>query len=175
MRRKVCREQIFKLLFQVEFNNKEEYKDLAERYCEILKESEESKLTLTDEEQEYVQSKYLKITEHIDSLDEQLNAASDDWKTSRMGKVELAILRLALYEMNEDEDIPESVAINEAVELAKKYGSDEAYAFVNGILAKCAKNTDAHKEAENKTEKVRPWKNKQGARIVVKGSQQTDS
>lgn len=175
MRRKVCREQIFKLLFQVEFNKKEEYKDLAERYCEILKEEEDAKVTLSDEESSYVREKYLKITEHIDSLDEQLNAASQDWKTSRMGKVELAILRLALYEMNEDEDIPESVAINEAVELAKKYGSDEAYAFVNGILAKCAKNTEAHKEAENKTEKVRPWKNKQGARIVVKGSQQTDS
>lgn len=175
MRRKVCREQIFKLLFQVEFNSKEEYKDLAERYCEILKEGEENKVTLTEEEEQYVQGKYLKITEKIESLDEQLNAASNDWKTTRMGKVELAILRLALYEMTEDEDIPESVAINEAVELAKKYGSDEAYAFVNGILAKCAKNTEAHKEAENKTEKVRPWKNKQEARIVVKGSSQTDS
>lgn len=175
MRRKVCREQIFKLLFQVEFNSKEEYEALAERFQEMSGDEEVEKCELSAEEEDYVQSKYLSITGHIDELDEQLNAASLDWKTGRMGKVELAILRLALYEMNEDEDIPESVAINEAVELAKKYGSDEAYAFVNGILAKCAKNTEAHKEAENKTEKVRPWKNKQGARIVVKGSGSTDS
>ena len=53
-----------------------------------------------------------------------------------MGKAELTILRLAVYEMKYDEDIPVGVAINEAVELAKKFGSEEAPAFVNGILAK---------------------------------------
>ena len=56
------------------------------------------------------------------------------WKTGRMGKAELAILRLAVYEMKYDEDVPVKVAINEAVELAKKFGGDESPAFVNGIL-----------------------------------------
>ena len=58
------------------------------------------------------------------------------WKTDRMGKSELAIIRLAVYEMLYDETVPVKVAINEAVDLARKYGGDESPAFVNGILAK---------------------------------------
>ena len=60
------------------------------------------------------------------------------WKTQRMGKVDLTIIRLALYEILYDEDIPTGVAINEAVELAKRYGTDESPSFVNGVLAKLA-------------------------------------
>ena len=59
-----------------------------------------------------------------------------NWTTRRMGKVELTILRLALYEIKHDDDVPEKVAINEAVELAKKFGGDDSPAFINGILAK---------------------------------------
>lgn len=55
-----------------------------------------------------------------------------------MGRVDLTILRLAVYEMKFDEDIPEKVAINEAVELSKKFGGDESPAFINGVLAKIA-------------------------------------
>ena len=61
---------------------------------------------------------------------------AEGWKTRRMGKVELTILRLAVYEIQYDEEIPEKVAINEAVELAKKFGRDESPAFINGVLAK---------------------------------------
>ena len=60
------------------------------------------------------------------------------WKTSRMGKVDLTIIRLAVYELKYEEDIPTGVAINEAVELAKKYGTDTSSSFVNGVLAKLA-------------------------------------
>ena len=60
------------------------------------------------------------------------------WKTGRMNKADLTILRLAVYEMKWDEDIPVKVAINEAVELAKKYSSDEGPSFINGVLAKIA-------------------------------------
>ena len=67
-----------------------------------------------------------------------LDESSKGWKTSRMGKVELTILRLAVYEMKFDEDMPEKVAINEAVELARKFGGNDAPAFVNGVLAKLA-------------------------------------
>ena len=67
-----------------------------------------------------------------------LNEASKGWKVNRMSKVDLAIMRLAVYEMKMDEDIPVKVAINEAVELAKKFGGDDSPAFVNGVLAKLA-------------------------------------
>ena len=67
-----------------------------------------------------------------------INEKADNWSTERMGKVELTILRLALFELKFDEQIPTGVAIDEAVELAKKFGQDGSSAFVNGILAKFA-------------------------------------
>ena len=72
----------------------------------------------------------------IDSL---LNENAKGWKTTRMNKVDLSVLRLAVYEMKWDEDIPEGVAINEAVELAKRFGGENSGSFVNGILGKLAK------------------------------------
>ena len=65
-----------------------------------------------------------------------MNEVAKGWKTTRMGKVDLTIIRLAVYEMKYEEDIPVKVAINEAVELAKQYGTDDSPAFVNGILAR---------------------------------------
>ena len=65
-----------------------------------------------------------------------LNEHVTGWKTSRMNTVDLSILRLAVYEMKYDEDVPVGVAINEAVELAKKYSGDEGPAFINGVLAR---------------------------------------
>ena len=72
----------------------------------------------------------------IPEIDEAINSVAEGWKTGRMGTVELTILRLAVYELKHDAEVPDQVAINEAVELAKKFGGDEAPAFVNGILAK---------------------------------------
>ena len=71
-------------------------------------------------------------------IDDLLNENVTGWKTGRMNKVDLSILRLAIYEMKWDDDVPVSVAINEAVELAKRFGGEESPAFVNGILAKFA-------------------------------------
>ena len=76
------------------------------------------------------------IVGKIPELDARIDEVAQGWKTSRMGKVELTILRQAVYEMQYDEEIPEKVAINEAVELAKKFGRDESPAFINGVLAK---------------------------------------
>ena len=74
--------------------------------------------------------------EKLELLDDKINQVAQGWKTKRMGKVELTILRLAVYEMDYDEEIPEKVAINEAVELAKKFGGEDAPSFINGVLAK---------------------------------------
>jgi len=71
-------------------------------------------------------------------LDAQLNEKAEGWDIKRIGKVELTVMRLALYEMQHDDDVPVSVAINEAVELAKKFGQDNSGSFVNAILAKFA-------------------------------------
>ena len=77
------------------------------------------------------------IIEKIPEIDEKLDQVAAGWKTKRMGKVELTILRLAVYEMEYDDSIPDKVSVNEAVELAKKFGGSDSPSFVNGVLAKC--------------------------------------
>ncbi|MBQ8040068.1 MAG: transcription antitermination factor NusB, partial [Lachnospiraceae bacterium] len=85
-----------------------------------------------------IAQKYEKISEKITQIDEMINEKTEGWKTGRMGKVDLTILRLAVYEILFDDSIPTQVAINEAVELAKKFGRDESAKFINGVLAKFA-------------------------------------
>ena len=82
--------------------------------------------------------KFNRILDRLKQIDRVLNERVKGWDTGRMGKVDLAILRLAVYEVLFDEEIPTGVAINEAVELAKKYGQDSSPAFINGVLAKFA-------------------------------------
>lgn len=86
----------------------------------------------------YIAGKYAGIADRLASIDDLLNEKAEKWTTDRMGKAELTILRLAVYEILFDEDVPNGVAINEAVELAKKFGQDGAGSFVNGILARFA-------------------------------------
>ena len=132
MCRRELREQIFKLLFRVEFHEKE---DMPEQLVLFLEEAEEE---MTEQEERYIAGKYEKIKEKLSELDDLLNSRTEKWTTDRIGKAELTILRLAVYEILFDEEVPVGVAINEAVELAKKFGQDSAKAFVNGVLAKFA-------------------------------------
>lgn len=126
------REQLFKLLFRVEFNAREE---LAQQEEFFFQEEENSS---AQRENAAISEKFNKIIAKLESIDQSLNEKVQGWDTGRMGKVDLTILRLAVYEIVYDEEIPTSVAINEAVELAKKFGQDSSPAFVNGVLAKFA-------------------------------------
>ena len=173
MRRRKCREQIFKLLFQEEFFEKEDYPEMIESSFDPREpeEEEDEPVEFSEEEKNYISAKFYEVVERKEELDRILNEASTDWTTARMGSVELTVLRLALYEMKEDADVPESVAINEAVELAKKYGGPESYAFVNGILSKCAQNQEKRKASTKKTGKPAKHKRvepKKPVNIVVK-------
>lgn len=129
------RTQVFRLLFRVEFNNPEEMNEQMKLFFDDL-EYPDCKGTLNEEESAQVQEKYEKIMTHLSEIDAKINEKAENWTTERMGKVELTILRLAVYEILFDEAIPEGVAINEAVELAKTFGQDNSGAFVNGVLAK---------------------------------------
>ena len=91
-----------------------------------------------EEDEAYIEEKSRKIEALIPEIDVLINEHTTGWKTGRMNKVDLTILRLAVYEIKWDDDIPVKVAINEAVELAKRYSSDEGPAFINGVLAKLA-------------------------------------
>lgn len=131
MKRSELREHIFKLLFGVEFREDADFTEQTGTYVREIEGADER-------EQEYIQTKVQRIADRIQEIDELINTHTKGWKTSRMNKVDLTILRLAVYEMKWDDSVPVGVAINEAVELAKKYSSDDGPAFVNGVLAKLA-------------------------------------
>ena len=129
MTRTELREHVFKMLFQIEFHSTEEMPEHLRLYFELLEDA-------ADEDKAYIQGKYEAVVARLSEIDSLLNEKSEGWKTRRMNKVDLTILRLALYEMKWDEDIPVGVAINEAVELAKKFSGKEGPSFVNGVLAR---------------------------------------
>ena len=131
MKRTEAREHIFKMVFGLEFNTADEMPQQLEMYFDQLKEAKEK-------DREYIQKKAQAVAEHIEEIDRLINEHTTGWKTTRMNKVDLTILRLAVYEMKWDDDVPVSVAINEAVELAKRFGGDESPSFINGVLARIA-------------------------------------
>ena len=132
MSRRELREQIFKLLFRIEFNAKEEMQEQVGLFFE----EEENQADVADTA--YITEKFQKDYDKLEEIDTALNEKVEGWNTGRMGKVDLTVLRLAVYEIMFDEEIPTGVAINEAVELAKKFGQDTSPSFVNGVLAKFA-------------------------------------
>lgn len=134
MKRSELRENIFKLLFRVEFNGEEDMKEQVKLYFEDLPLEDEK--AISEKHQRFIEEKYFAIVENLTEIDEKIKVASNGWQLERMGKVELTIIRLAVFEMHYDEEVPTGVAINEAVELAKKFGGDDAPSFINGILAK---------------------------------------
>lgn len=145
MTRAQIREDIFKLLFRIEFNSLEDMQEQLALFFDqpqISEEGEDTDAQIPAADADYITQKYEKIVAKIPELDALIDSAAKGWKSSRLGKVDLTILRLAVYEVKFDEDIPVGVAINEAVELAKKFGQDESPSFINGILAKLAKSSD---------------------------------
>ncbi len=141
MTRRDLREQVFRLLFGVEFHEPKELQGQLAAYGETADwqdGDDEIGRAWDAEDGAYITEKYRRIVEHLAEIDAAVNEAAEGWKTSRMGKVDLTLIRLAVFEMRYEEEIPVGVAINEAVELAKKYGTDESPAFVNGVLAKLA-------------------------------------
>ena len=132
MKRRELREHIFELLFRIEFNGSEEMPEQMQLFFDGLDE-------LGEQDQSYMEEKYRRIVEKLPELDRRIEETAKSWRISRMGKVDLTILRLAVYEMEFDDDVPVGVAINEAVELSKKFGGDDSPAFVNGILGKIGK------------------------------------
>ena len=136
MNRRGLREQVFKLLFRVEFNTKEE----MEEQCHLFLEHDEVPMSSKDEK--FIIDKYMAIGQRLDEIDEMINEKATGWSTGRMGKVDLTLIRLAVYEMKYDDSVPVGVAINEAVELAKKYGQDESSGFINGVLARFITKND---------------------------------
>lgn len=154
MKRSEIRQHVFKIVFRTAFYPQEEWNEQIDLYVEqwidsldeTWKETHESNEENNKKEMDYLQQvraafdivkqRAEKVMSQIEELDQVIESISEGWKIGRIGKVELAILRVAIFEMKKDEEIPVGVAINEAVELAKVYGTEKSAKFVNGLLAK---------------------------------------
>ena len=128
MTRKEAREQAFVLIFEKMFRE-----DSAEEILEYAKEIREI------ETDDYSVEVFCGVCEKTEELDEAISAHLKNWKINRISKVALAILRLAVYEIKFVESVPESVSINEAVELCKKFSVSDDASFVNGVLGNIVK------------------------------------
>lgn len=144
MTRRELREHTFILLFRKDFHEAEEMEEQLSLYfdgVDISEEDGEQKhyrfpAAPAGEDAEEVRKRFYEVCSHREEIDALLSEATSGWRLERIGKVELTLLRLALFEMRFDAAVPDKVAINEAVELAKKYGADASAGFINGVLAK---------------------------------------
>lgn len=153
MTRRQAREHLFLMLFRIEFHDREELREQADFYLKYLENMPEEELaslkedveslgvkfdikSLTEKETEELRTRFLEIVDRLTEIDETLSKISTGWTLDRMGKVDLTVMRIAVYEMKFDNKVPGPVSINEAVELAKKFGEETSGSFVNGVLAK---------------------------------------
>ncbi len=134
MTRKEARELLMQLLYQME---------LLDDHSEETKDSYLEKNFKEKGHRDYAAQLLDLVLSKKDEVDAKINESSNKWTTSRMPKVDVAILRLAVVEILYMDDIPDAVAINEAVDMAKKFSTDESKSFINGILGKIAKEKDA--------------------------------
>jgi len=124
------REQAFLLMFEHSFSDSE-----AGALIEVFEENIEPV-------GDYAKELFLGATEKAEEIDTLISRYSTGWKLHRIPKVNAAILRIALYEMRFVEDVPDSVAVNEAVELSKKFSGSDDYAFINGVLGAYSRSKD---------------------------------
>ena len=150
MTRRELREHCFKMLFCADFYSAGELKGQLEQYFEAPQEDETTKegesrilhcVDMEEKDRSYLLLKGTAVLERLPELDARIDEVAQGWKTRRMGKVDLAIIRLPLYEILQDDAVQEKVAINEAVELAKKFGGDDSPSFINGVLGKLVRKT----------------------------------
>ncbi len=129
------REEVFKILFREPFVEDGEMEEQIEFSMEEL-------TGKSPENQEYIRNKAGRILEELDRIDQIIGENCEGWSLNRIGKAEITIMRIAVYEMLFEEEIPDKVAINEAVELSKIYCGEEAKGFINAVLGKAAKSIE---------------------------------
>ena len=154
MTRREIRDKIFKIVFTAEFNTLDEMRDQIDLAfdTEMPGDEEDDPLlyaSVSDSDRQYITDKVMDIMSRKDDIDKTISEISEGWKLPRIGKEELAILRLGVYEVIYDSSIPEKAAINEAVELSKKYCDASASKFVNALLAKLVKKDDASEKGSS--------------------------
>ncbi|MBR3404380.1 MAG: transcription antitermination factor NusB [Firmicutes bacterium] len=131
MTRSEAREHVFRILFETEFLPGQDIDELINVYLENFSEEEMPK----GKELEFIRREVKGTLSHLDEIDEKIKGSLRGWSLKRIPRCDRAILRLAIYEIENEEGIPASVSINEAIELAKRYSEASSGSFVNGVLA----------------------------------------
>lgn len=134
MTRKKVREHLFKMLFLLDFYPKAELDNQVSTYLKDIADAAEETQEGLEKVREELKQKFYAVAEHLEEIDRKIEEKSNGWSLKRLAKADITALRLAIYEIQYDEDVPAGVAVNEAVELAKLYGTDKSPAFVNGVL-----------------------------------------
>ena len=144
MSRIKAREIVLCLAFEKEYQRDSGCEKLYQDLLELAESGEDLhgfKGELNDEDKDYIKSTFFGIFENLEQIDDIISGSIIGWKYSRISKISMALLRIAVYEiMNGGEDVTPAVAINEAVALSKIYDDSKAYGFVNGVLGSVAKN-----------------------------------
>lgn len=148
MTRRQAREITLCLVFDFGFNSEEKPEELLDLYIRYFPEADEKEITESIKDDKYISDVYFGVAEKIDELDEIIKNCSLKWKLKRISRVSVSILRIAVYELLYMNDIPDEVSINEAVEMSKKYDTDESYTFVNGVLGSVVNTVLAERRAE---------------------------
>lgn len=131
MTRKQEREQTFCLIFEKSFRE-----ESCEEILELAEDIRDFELT------DYIKGVFLGVYQNLDFIDGVVSKYLQNWTIDRISKTDLALLRLAVYEMKFCEDIPESVTVNEIVELSKAYSGDKGPQYINGVLGNISRSGD---------------------------------
>lgn len=144
--RRATRNHVFNIIFQFDFFKDFLPKTLIDNYYNNLEDEQNWEIEQNPNfkiikiNKKIIEQQVFEIYNNFDKINKIICDNVIGWNIDRIDKVDISILRLAIYEMFFDEDVPNKVAINEAVELAKKYGSEKSHKFINGVLAKIPKN-----------------------------------
>lgn len=137
MTKKKTRENLYLMLFQTDFHQEQDLMEQADLFLESLEGKD-----ATQKAKQALKERYQSVLEHLTEIDEKIEAKSEGWAIKRLPKSDLTVMRLAVFEILYDEDVPDGVAINEAVELAKLYGGEKSFRYVNGVLASIVKERE---------------------------------
>lgn len=137
MSRTTARKHSFILIYCKQFQEDNDREDIYNKYLESVKTMEDEDLIpISSKDEVFIKRVFYGTLDKIEELNELIKPKLTKWKIERIAKVDLAILQLSLYEILYENDIPERVSVNEAVELAKVYSGDDSPKFINGVLGK---------------------------------------
>lgn len=148
MKRREAREAVLCMLFDYSFHSETKPEELLELYLENYYDEKEKCISSEIREDKYFSKAYFGVISNIEEIDEIIEKCAEKWSKNRISRISVSILRIAIYEILFCDDIPLQVSINEAVELAKRFDSDDSYTFVNGVLG-AAEKLIASRNAES--------------------------